>query len=142
MIFNLNDVFNFTLGTLKFKQPRLYGSNIIMTRRPATEFARISTMPRPNTEARGYLDRYQMAIEKARLEKELDLLETRRTQIHRRLQQVSHSLEDLNHTPPFTHPHPTQSMSDTTSDTTHGGTYELIQPSTSTDSYQTFVLEF
>jgi hypothetical protein len=107
-----------------------------MTRRPATEFSRISTMPRPNTEARGYLDRYQMAIEKARLEKELDVLETRRTQIHRRLQQVSHSLEDLNHNPPLADS-PTQPTRPI-SDTIHGST----QPSTSTDSYQTFVLEF
>jgi hypothetical protein len=111
-----------------------------MTRRPATEFARISTMPRPNTEARGYLDRYQMAIEKARLEKELDVLETRRTQIHRRLQQVSHSLEDLNHNPPLAdnQTQPTRPISDTNHESNHGSN----QSSTSTDSYQTFVLDF
>ena len=49
-----------------------------MNRCPSVDYARLSTMPRPNTEARCYLDRYQMAIERARLEKELDTLDARR----------------------------------------------------------------
>ena len=48
-----------------------------MNRRPSVDYG-LSTMPRPNTEARCYLDRYQMAIERARLEKELDTLDARR----------------------------------------------------------------
>jgi hypothetical protein len=111
-----------------------------MNRRPAIEFARISTMPRPNTEARGYLDGYQLAIEKARLEKELDLLEIRRSQIHRRLQQVSHSLEDINHNLPLA-----ESQSQSTrpiSDITQVSPQVSPQVSTSTDAYQTFLLEF
>ena len=49
-----------------------------MNRCPSVDYARLSTMPRPNTEARCYLDRYQMAIERAHIEKELDTLAVRR----------------------------------------------------------------
>jgi chromosome segregation ATPase len=103
-----------------------------MSRRPSIDYARISTMPRAQTEARGHLDRYQMAIEKARLEKELNLLEERRGQIHRRLQELSHSLEDLNYTPK-----PESALS-----TTERIHQDTPQPNTGSDSYQTFVLEF
>jgi phage shock protein A len=118
-----------------------------MNRRPSIEFARISTMPRPQTEARGHLDRYQMAIEKARLEKELDYLETRRGQIHRRLQQLSLSAEDLDYklneyklngcsksTTNASDSHSQQSA-------THSSGSPSLE-STSTDAYQTFVLDF
>jgi hypothetical protein len=50
---------------------------------------RISTMPRAQTEARMHLERYQMAIEKSRLEKELETLEFRQVQIHDRLKQLA-----------------------------------------------------
>jgi len=49
-----------------------------MNRCPSVDYARLSTMPRPNTEARCSFDRYQMAIERAHLEKELDTLAVRR----------------------------------------------------------------
>ena len=46
-------------------------------------------MPRPQTEARMHLERYQMAIEKSRLEKELETLESRQVQIHAKLAQLA-----------------------------------------------------
>jgi uncharacterized protein Smg (DUF494 family) len=60
-----------------------------MQRRPIITPPRISTMPRPQTEARLHLERYQMAIEKSRLEKELEMLEFRQVQIHARLTQLA-----------------------------------------------------
>jgi hypothetical protein len=59
-----------------------------MQRRPIITPPRISTMPRAQTEARMHLERYQMAIEKSRLEKELEMLEFRQIQIHARLTQL------------------------------------------------------
>ena len=105
-----------------------------MNRRPSVDYARLSTMPRANTEARGYLDRYQMAIEKARLEKELETLDTRRVQIQSRLQQLALSLGT-----PLNNPGSTiddvQKLASTSIATS-------TQSSTSLDAYQTFVLEF
>lgn len=60
-----------------------------MQRRPIITPPRISTMPRPQTEARMHLERYQMAIEKSRLEKELEMLEFRQLQIQARLKQIA-----------------------------------------------------
>ncbi len=100
-----------------------------MNRRPSIDYARLSTMPRPNTEARGYLDRYQMAIEKARLEKELETLEARRVQIQTRLQQLALSLGT-----PVNPPAGTIDNVQNLASTPHS--------STSLDAYQTFVLEF
>jgi hypothetical protein len=108
-----------------------------MNRRPSIEFSRISTMPRAQTEARGHLDRYQIAVEKARLEKELDFLETRRGQIHRRLQQLAHSAEDLDYK--------LNASPNNTANAPHSPLQNSEHPipgSTSTESYQTFVLEF
>ena len=100
-----------------------------MNRRPSVDYARLSTMPRANTEARGYLDRYQMAIEKARLEKELETLEARRVQIQTRLQQLALSLG----IPPST---PVGTIDDVQK------AASITPLSTSSDAYQTFVLEF
>ena len=105
-----------------------------MNRRPSVDYARLSTMPRANTEARGYLDRYQMAIEKARLEKELETLDTRRVQIQSRLQQLALSLGT-----PVSSPDASQTS---TSVTPSSAFTPPIQSSTSSDAYQTFVLEF
>ena len=105
-----------------------------MNRRPSVDYARLSTMPRPNTEARCYLDRYQMAIEKARLEKELDTLDTRRVQIQTRLQQLTLSLG----TPVGT----TDGVQKLVSSSSSTSSATSIQSSTSLDAYQTFVLEF
>ena len=104
-----------------------------MNRRPSVDYARLSTMPRANTEARGYLDRYQMAIEKARLEKELETLEARRVQIQTRLQQLGISLGIPLNTPAGTIDD-VQTSASTAQSTAH--------LSTSLDAYQTFVLEF
>ena len=105
-----------------------------MNRRPSVDYARLSTMPRPNTEARCYLDRYQMAIERARLEKELDTLDTRRVQIQTRLQQLTLSLG----TPVGT----TDGVQKLVSSSSSTQSATSIQSSTSLDAYQTFVLEF
>ena len=105
-----------------------------MNRCPSVDYARLSTMPRPNTEARCYLDRYQMAIERARLEKELDTLDTRRIQIQTRLQQLTLSLGTLVETSDDVQ-NLASASSSTPSDTS-------TQSSTSLDAYQTFVLEF
>ena len=101
-----------------------------MNRRPSVDYARLSTMPRANTEARGYLDRYQMAIEKSRLEKELKTLEARQVEIQRRLQQLVLSLGNPN------------AIQESTLDTSSTIVSTPVQSSTSSDSYQTFVLEF
>ena len=101
-----------------------------MNRRPSVDYARLSTMPRANTEARGYLDRYQMAIERARLEKELKTLETRQVEIQKRLQQLAISLSKPN------------AIQESTLDTLSTIVSTPILSSTSSESYQTFVLEF
>ena len=46
---------------------------------------KISTMPRPQTEATAYLNLYKLAIEKKRLQYELDSIEHRRHRIQKRL---------------------------------------------------------
>ena len=56
-----------------------------MNRRPIVMPPRISTMPRAQTESRLHLERYQIAIEKSRLEKELETLEFRQVEIKARL---------------------------------------------------------
>ena len=101
-----------------------------MNRRPSVDYARLSTMPRANTQARGYLDRYQMAIEKSRLEKELKTLEARQVEIQKRLQQLVLSLGNPN------------AIQESTLDTSSTIVSTPVQSSTSSDSYQTFVLEF
>jgi hypothetical protein len=60
-----------------------------MNRRPIVTPPRISTMPRAQTESRLHLERYQIAIEKSRLEKELETLEFRQIQIKARLIQLA-----------------------------------------------------
>jgi len=46
---------------------------------------KISTMPRPQTEATAYLNLYKLSIEKKRLQSELDSIEQRRYRIQKRL---------------------------------------------------------
>ncbi len=60
-----------------------------MNRRPIVTPPRISTMPRAQTESRLHLERYQIAIEKSRLEKELETLEFRQVEIKARLIQLA-----------------------------------------------------
>jgi chromosome segregation ATPase len=53
---------------------------------PLTESRpKISTMPRPKTEATAYLNLYKLSIEKKRLETELTTIDQRRRQIQKRL---------------------------------------------------------
>lgn len=60
-----------------------------MNRRSIVTPQRISTMPRAQTESRLHLERYQIAIEKSRLEKELETLEFRQVEIKARLIQLA-----------------------------------------------------
>ncbi len=55
--------------------------------RPSTGSIRpkLSTMPRQKTEASAYLDMYKLALEKKRLQQELQNIEQRRQQILQRL---------------------------------------------------------
>ncbi len=46
---------------------------------------KISTMPRPQTEAAAYLNLYKLSIEKKRLQYELDSIDQRRHRIQKRL---------------------------------------------------------
>lgn len=46
---------------------------------------KISTMPRPQTEASAYLNLYKLSIEKKRLQSELDAIEQRQRRIQKRL---------------------------------------------------------
>ena len=46
---------------------------------------KISSMPRPKTEAAAYLNLYKLAVEKKRLQYELDTIEQRRERIQKRL---------------------------------------------------------
>lgn len=55
---------------------------------------KVSTMPRPQTEATAYLNLYKLAIEKKRLQTELDSIEQRRHSIQKRLSLLeSHAVE-------------------------------------------------
>lgn len=56
---------------------------------------KISTMPRPKTEAAAYLDIYKLVTEKKRLEQELELLEQRRDRILKRLDVLHTQVETL-----------------------------------------------
>ncbi len=104
-----------------------------MQRRPIITPPRISTMPRPQTEARMHLERYQMAIEKSRLDKELEMLEFRQLQIRARLEQLAEQAatiaqlqQDASTPPPSALPihkkHPVKTFN--------------------SESYQTFLLDF
>jgi hypothetical protein len=56
---------------------------------------RISTMPRQQTEAAAVLDMYKLAIEKKRLQQELQEIEQRRLQILSRLTILENQVESL-----------------------------------------------
>ncbi len=56
---------------------------------------KISTMPRPKTEAAAYLDIYKLITEKTRLERELETLEQRRDRIVQRLEILDTQVETL-----------------------------------------------
>ena len=56
---------------------------------------KISTMPRPKTEAAAYLDIYKLVSEKKRLQQELQRLEERRLQIQERLSSLDQAVTQL-----------------------------------------------
>lgn len=56
---------------------------------------KVSSMPRPKSEATAYLDLYKLAVEKKRLLQELQTLEQRRHVVHQRLSQLNSKIADL-----------------------------------------------
>ncbi|MGB6013281.1 MAG: hypothetical protein WBG32_00995 [Nodosilinea sp.] len=52
-------------------------------------------MPRPRTEAAQHLDMYKLAVEKSRVQQELEYLEERRQQLCDRLAQIERETEGL-----------------------------------------------
>lgn len=57
---------------------------------------KVSTVPRPKTEASAYLDLYQLAVEKKRLQQELQMLEVRKQQLQQRLTTIDQKMGQLN----------------------------------------------
>lgn len=58
-------------------------------------YPKISTMPRPQTEAAAVLDIYKLLVEKNRLQQELDNIERRRQQINERLLELEQQVAEL-----------------------------------------------
>lgn len=60
---------------------------------------KISSMPRPKTEATAYLNLYKLAVEKKRLQYELDTIEQRRERIQKRLAFLESEVAELQKAP-------------------------------------------
>jgi hypothetical protein len=60
---------------------------------------KISSMPRPKTEAAAYLNLYKLAVEKKRLQYELDTIEQRRERIQKRLAFLESEVAELQKAP-------------------------------------------
>lgn len=61
---------------------------------------KVSTVPRPKTEASAYLDLYQLAVEKTRLQQELQMLDVRKQQLQQRLSTIDQQMNAIkNQTP-------------------------------------------
>lgn len=56
---------------------------------------KVSSMPRPKSEATAYLDLYKLAVEKKRLLQELHTLDQRRQIVHQRLGQLNTKITEL-----------------------------------------------
>jgi hypothetical protein len=67
-------------------------------RAPRRSFPKISTMPRPATEAAQYLDLYKLTVEKTRLEQELEYIDGRRQQLCDRLAEINQETAKLDAT--------------------------------------------
>lgn len=67
-------------------------------RAPRRSFPKISTMPRPATEAAQYLDMYKLTVEKTRLEQELEYIDGRRQQLCDRLAEINQETANLDAT--------------------------------------------
>ncbi|MBE9177840.1 hypothetical protein IQ268_04490 [Oculatella sp. LEGE 06141] len=59
---------------------------------------KISTMPRPQTEASAFLDIYKLVVEQKRLQEELHQLDQRRNQICKRMALLDQQVANLEHT--------------------------------------------
>lgn len=112
-----------------------------MNRRPIVTPPRISTMPRAQTESRLHLERYQIAIEKSRLEKELETLEFRQVEIKKRLIQLADQASitaALQENVAKEH-----AAKQNTSTSSQGSIASpLPQKTFNSESYQTFILDF
>lgn len=60
---------------------------------------KISTMPRPKTEATAYLNLYKLSIEKKRLQSELDAIEQRRHRLQKRLSFLESQVLEMQRAP-------------------------------------------
>jgi hypothetical protein len=67
-------------------------------RAPRRIFPKVSTMPRPATEAAQYLDMYKLTVEKTRLEQELEYIDSRRQQLCDRLAEINQETAKLDAT--------------------------------------------
>ena len=107
-----------------------------MNRRPIVTPPRISTMPRAQTESRLHLERYQIAIEKSRLEKELETLEFRQVEIKARLIKLADQAA-------LTATLQENLAQQSASTSSHGTSTSPIATKTfNSESYQTFTLDF
>jgi hypothetical protein len=64
-------------------------------RAPRRIFPKVSTMPRPQTEAAQYLDMYKLTVEKTRLQQELEYIDERRQRLCDRLAEIEQATEGL-----------------------------------------------
>ncbi|MGG6238131.1 hypothetical protein ACQ4N7_05780 [Nodosilinea sp. AN01ver1] len=64
-------------------------------RAPRRIFPKVSTMPRPQTEAAQYLDMYKLTVEKKRLQQELEYIDERRQRLCDRLAEINRETEGL-----------------------------------------------
>lgn len=64
-------------------------------RTPRRIFPKVSTMPRPQTEAAQYLDMYKLTVEKTRLQQELEYIDERRQRLCDRLAEINQATEAL-----------------------------------------------
>jgi len=114
-----------------------------MNRRPIVTPPRISTMPRAQTESRLHLERYQIAIEKSRLEKELETLEYRQVEIKKRLIQLADQASITAALQENVAKEHAAKQNASTSSSSQGAIASHLPPKTfNSESYQTFLLDF
>ena len=94
---------------------------------------KISTMPRPKSEASAYLNMYQLAVEKRRLQQELQQIEQRRILIQQRLidldRQIAETGADYQQPQSLNKPHlPT--------------TIKSVAPTQETKDFKTMLVEY
>jgi len=94
---------------------------------------KISTMPRPQTEA---VDIYKLVNEKKRLQQELGILEERRERIHDRIEAITAEISNLEVTA-----HQLRDRDDATPSPTNANTPQRLTPASS-DNFNTLYLEY